>query len=188
MAINSKIYTQYIKEIRPALAKELNVSSIMEVPKIEKIVVNMGLGEATGDKSVIKDAVEELTRITGQLAAITKSKKSNASFKIREEMPIGVKVTLRGQKMYDFLNKLLNVGLPRIRDFRGVSAKSFDGRGNYSLGIKEFIIFPEIDLDKVRHMKGMDITIVTSSENDKFTFELLKKMGMPFNGPFKGGK
>lgn len=188
MENKSVLYELYKSQIRPTLQKELNLSSIMEVPKISKIVVNMGLGEATGDKSVIKDGVEELTKILGQLAVATKSKKSNASFKIREDMLIGVKATLRGKKMYDFLYKLINVSLPRIRDFRGVSPKSFDGQGNYSLGIKEFIIFPEIDLDKVRHMKGCDITIVTSTKNDEHTFKLLEKMGMPFNGKFKESK
>ncbi len=179
---------QTYAKIRPELKNELGFSSVMQVPTIKKVVINMGLGKATTDKSIIKDALEELTKISGQLAVSTKSKKSNASFKIREDMPIGVKVTLRGHKMYDFLEKLLKISLPRIRDFRGVSSRSFDGRGSYSLGIKEFIIFPEIDLDKVRHMKGADITIVTSAKKDEHAYILLKKLGMPFSGPFRGGK
>ncbi len=180
MAIKSTLYDKYINEVKPKLAKELEVKSIMQVPKIEKVVINMGLGKAVSDKSVVTDAVKELTAITGQQAIATIAKQSNASFKIREGMPIGVKVTLRGQKMYDFLDKLINVSLPRIRDFRGVKPKAFDGEGNYTLGIREYIIFPEIDLDKVRTMKGCDISIVTSSNNKEDNYKLLLYLGMPF--------
>ena len=179
MAIESTLYNKYINEIRPELAKELKVGN-MQIPKIEKIVINMGLGKAVNDKSIVKDAVNELTAITGQQAVATIAKVSNASFKVREGMPIGVKVTLRGQKMYDFLDKLINLSLPRIRDFRGVKPKAFDKNGNYTLGIKEYIIFTEIELDKVKVMKGCDISIVTSTPNRDNSYKLLLKMGMPF--------
>jgi len=180
MAIESRFYEKYNKEIKPQLAKELNVKTIMQVPKLEKIVINMGLGKAVNDKSIVKDAVEELTKITGQRAIETYARVSNASFKIREGMPLGVKVTLRGEKMYQFLDKLITIALPRIRDFRGVKHKAFDGNGNYSLGISEYIIFPEIDLDKVKSMKGCDITIVTSASSNDDAYKLLEKFGMPF--------
>ncbi len=178
--IESRLFVKYNKEIKPELAKELKVKSIMEVPKLEKIVINMGLGKAVNDKSIVTDGQKELTRITGQQAIITKARKSNAFFKIREGMPIGVKVTLRGEKMYAFLDKLITISLPRIRDFRGVSHKAFDGKGNFTMGISEYIIFPEIDLDKVRSMKGADITIVTTAKEDEPAYALLKKFGMPF--------
>lgn len=187
MAIKANLYNKYINEVKPELAKELGVSSIMEVPKIEKIVLNMGLGKAVTNKAIIKDAIEELTKIAGQQAIETKARVSNASFKIREGMGIGVKVTLRGQNMYTFLEKLVNIALPRIRDFRGINHKSFDGRGNFSLGINEHIIFPEIDLDKVSVMKGMDIAIVTSTLDDNEAYVLLAKLGMPFKNIKKDG-
>lgn len=171
---------EYQTTIRDELKKELNLKTVMAVPHLEKIVINMGLGKAVNDKSVVNDAKKELAIITGQIPIITYAKKSNASFKIREGMPIGVKITLRKEKMYDFLDKLINFALPRIRDFRGLKPTSFDGRGNYTLGINEIIIFPEIELDKVRSMKGMDITIVTSTKDDQKAFLLLQKLKMPF--------
>lgn len=180
MAIESRMYDKYKNEIRDELNKDFGFKSIMQVPKIEKIVINMGLGKATGDKSVVTDGIAELNKITGQYSNATIAKQSNSVFKLREGMPIGVKVTLRGQNMWDFLDKLISISLPRIRDFRGVKHTSFDGNGNYSLGINEFIIFPEIDLDKVKVMKGMDITIVTSTNDNKVAYALLEKLGMPF--------
>jgi len=180
MALESRMFEKYNKEIAPALAKELNVKSVMEVPKLTKIVINMGLGKAVNDKSIVTDAVAELTKITGQQAVETYARVSNASFKVREGMPIGVKVTLRGQRMYDFLDKLITISLPRIRDFRGVNHKAFDGRGNYTLGVTEYIIFPEIDLDKVKSMKGCDISIVTTAKDNEAAYKLLEKFGMPF--------
>ena len=152
----------------------------MEIPRLEKIVLNMGLGEAVQNPKIIEGAVEELTRIAGQKAVVTKAKKSIATYKLREGMPIGCRVTLRGDKMYDFFSKLVNISLPRVRDFRGLSPKGFDGRGNYSVGIKEQIIFPEIDYDKIDKIKGLNITIVTSAQTDDSGRFLLKMMGMPF--------
>ncbi len=186
MANNARLYKEYTETIRPELAKELNVKSVMETPKIEKITINMGLGKAVNDKSLIAEGIAELTAIAGQQAVSTIARQSNASFKIREGMPIGVKVTLRGEKMYDFLDKLITISLPRIRDFRGVSHKAFDGRGNYTLGIKEHIIFPEVDLDKTRLIKGMDINIVTSAKNNEDAYKLLAKFGMPFANMKRG--
>lgn len=174
------LHQQYDDKIKNELKKELNLKTIMAVPHLEKIVINMGLGKAVNDKSIVNEAKKELAIITGQIPIITYAKKSNASFKIREGMPIGLKVTLRKEKMYDFLDKLINFALPRIRDFRGLKETSFDGRGNYTLGINEIIIFPEIELDKVRFMKGMDITIVTSTKDNKKAFLLLQKFKMPF--------
>ena len=185
MAIDNRLFDRYNKEIVDKLKDTLGVKTKMQVPKLEKIVINMGLGKATQDKKILTDAIEELTALAGQKAIPTVASKSNASFKIREGMAIGCKVTLRGQKMYDFLDKLISIALPRIRDFRGVNHKSFDGRGNYSLGIQELIVFPEIDFDKVSYMKGMDITIVTSGD-DKGAYELLKEFGMPFKNIQKG--
>lgn len=184
--IDSRLYRKYVYEIRPEMLKEHKFSSIMQVPRIQKIVINMGLGKATNDKSVINDALKELSIITGQKAIPTHAKKSNASFKIRQGMSIGVKVTLRGENMYEFLDKLISISLPRIRDFRGIKAKSFDKQGNFSLGIREYIIFPEIELDKVRHMKGCDISIITSSNSVEANYDLLLKMGMPFNNIKRG--
>ena len=187
MAIESRLHDKYKKEIIPSIKKEFNIN-IMEVPKIEKIVINMGLGKAVNDKSIIADAIKELSMITGQIPIQTKAKKSIASFKLRQDMPIGVKVTLRGQKMYDFLDKLISISLPRIRDFRGLEANSFDNFGNYTFGVSEHIIFPEIEYDKVKNIKGLDITIVTSTRNNDYAYSLLKQLGMPFSNKFKGDK
>lgn len=170
----------YINECVPALQKEFGFTNVMEIPKITKIVLNMGLGEAVQNPKVVEGAVNELTRISGQKAVVTKAKKSIATFKLREGMPIGCMVTLRGERMYDFLSKLVNISLPRVRDFRGLSPKGFDGRGNYSMGIKEQIIFPEIDYDKIDKIKGMNITIVTTAKSDDAGRSLLRMMGIPF--------
>ncbi|MFC5713804.1 50S ribosomal protein L5 [Thalassorhabdus alkalitolerans] len=172
--------SKYQNEIVSNLHEKFNYSSVMGVPKIDKIVVNMGVGEAVQNPKALDKAVEELADITGQKPLITKAKKSIAGFKLREGMPIGAKVTLRGQRMYDFLEKLINVSLPRVRDFRGISNKAFDGRGNYTLGVKEQLIFPEIEYDKVDKVRGMDIVIVTTAETDEEARELLTQMGLPF--------
>jgi len=179
--LTSRLQTKYTKEIRPSLFKSLKLASIMEVPKVEKIVVNVGVGDATGNSKLLEESVKELTDITGQKPVITKSKKSIATFKLRENQAIGTKVTLRGVKMYQFLDKLVSVALPRVRDFRGVSRNSFDGRGNYTLGIKEQLIFPEINFDRVNKIRGMDIVIVTTAQNDEQAYALLLALGMPFN-------
>lgn len=171
---------RFKSEIVPHLHEKFGYSSVMGVPKVEKIVVNMGVGDAVQNPKALDKAVEELAAITGQKPIITKAKKSIAGFKLREGMPIGAKVTLRGDRMYDFLEKLIHVALPRVRDFRGVPKNSFDGRGNYTLGIKEQLIFPEIDYDKVEKVRGMDIVIVTTAETDEEARELLSQMGMPF--------
>lgn len=170
----------YHNECVPALKEEFGYKNAMQIPKIEKIVLNMGLGEAVQNPKIVEGAVEELTKIAGQRAVITRAKKSIATFKLREGMPIGCCVTLRGDRMYGFLSKLVNIALPRVRDFRGLSPKWFDGRGNYSMGVKEQIIFPEIDYDKIDKIKGLNITIVTSAETDDEGRFLLKLMGMPF--------
>lgn len=170
----------YKEKIVPSMMEKFNYKSVMEVPKIEKIIINMGVGDAVGNAKLLDSAVEELSLIAGQQPVITRAKKSIAGFRLREGMPIGVKVTLRGERMYDFLQKLIRVALPRVRDFRGVSNKSFDGRGNYTLGIKEQLIFPEIDYDKVNKIRGMDISIVTTSKTDEEARELLAQFGMPF--------
>lgn len=170
----------YNKEIVPQLMKDFSYKNVMQVPKLEKIVVNMGLGEAIQNVKILDSAVVELGAITGQKAVITKAKKSIASFKLREGMPIGCMVTLRREQMYEFLDRLMNVSLPRVRDFKGVSGKGFDGRGNYSLGIKEQLIFPEIEYDKIDKVKGLNITIVTTAKNDEEGKALLKQLGMPF--------
>ncbi|WP_414044445.1 50S ribosomal protein L5 [Macrococcus sp. EM39E] len=162
------------------MMKKFNYASVMEVPKIEKIVVNMGIGDAVQNSKVLDSAVEELQAITGQKPMVTKAKKSIATFRLREGMPIGAKVTLRGERMYEFFDKLVNVSLPRVRDFRGISNKAFDGRGNYTLGVKEQLIFPEIDYDKVSKTRGMDIVIVTTANTDEEARELLTQFGMPF--------
>ncbi|HCT8979101.1 TPA: 50S ribosomal protein L5 [Staphylococcus aureus] len=167
-------------EVTENLMKKFNYSSVMEVPKIDKIVVNMGVGDAVQNSKVLDDAVEELELITGQKPLVTKAKKSIATFRLREGMPIGAKVTLRGERMYEFLDKLISVSLPRVRDFQGVSKKAFDGRGNYTLGVKEQLIFPEIDYDKVSKVRGMDIVIVTTANTDEEARELLANFGMPF--------
>ena len=170
----------YINECVPALKEEFGYSNAMQIPQVKKIVLNMGLGEAVQNPKIVDGAAEELGRIAGQKAIITKAKKSIATFKLREGMPIGCCVTLRGDKMYDFLSKLVNIALPRVRDFRGLSPKGFDRRGNYSMGVTEQIIFPEIDYDKIDKIKGLNITIVTSANTDKEGFSLLKNLGMPF--------
>ncbi|MEE4242077.1 MAG: 50S ribosomal protein L5 [Desulfopila sp.] len=170
----------YETECVPALKEEFGYKNSMEIPKITKIVLNMGLGEAVQNPKIIEGAVTELSRIAGQKAVVTKAKKSIATYKLREGMPIGCRVTLRGEKMYDFFSKLVNISLPRVRDFRGLSPKGFDGRGNYSLGVKEQIIFPEIDYDKIDKIKGLNITIVTTAQSDESGRSLLKMMGMPF--------
>ena len=170
----------YHKEVVPALMKHFNYKNIMQVPKLDKIVINMGLGEAIQNIKILDSAMEEITVITGQRPIITKAKRSIAQFKLRIGMPIGCMVTLRKERMYEFLNRLINVALPRVRDFRGFSPHAFDGRGNYSLGIREQIIFPEIDYDKIDKIKGMNIIIVTTAKTDEEGRELLKLMGMPF--------
>lgn len=170
----------YLKTIVPSLKEKFNYDSIMQVPKITKVCINKGIGIAVTDKKLVDVGVEELTTITGQKAIATKSKKAVSNFKLREDMPIGAKVTLRGDKMYEFLDRLMSVALPRVRDFKGVNDKGFDGRGNYTLGIKEQIIFPEISIDKVSKITGMDITIVTTASTDEESLELLKLFGMPF--------
>ena len=176
----------YLEEIVPALQEKFGYKSIMQVPKIEKICINKGIGAAVADKKLVDVGVEELSTITGQKAVPTYAKKSVSNFKLREGMPIGAKVTLRGNRMYEFLDRLLNIALPRVRDFRGVNDKGFDGRGNYTLGITEQIIFPEIDIDKVTRIQGMDITFVTSAKNDREAFELLKELGLPFKANING--
>ncbi len=176
----NRLYEKYTNEVVPQLMKDFNYKSIMEVPKIEKVVVNIGVGDAISNSKLLDEAVEELGAITGQAPVVTKAKKSIANFKLREGMAIGCKVTLRQEKMYEFLDKLFNISLPRVRDFRGVSDTSFDGRGNYTLGVKEQIIFPEIDFDKVNRTRGMDIVIVTSANTNDEAKALLKAMGMPF--------
>ena len=170
----------YNKEVVPAMIKKFSYKNVMEVPKIEKIVINMGVGEAKDNPKVLESAVADLTTISGQKPVITKARKSIANFKIRDGMPIGCKVTLRGDKMYDFADRLISLALPRVRDFRGVAANSFDGRGNYSLGIKEQLIFPEISYDKIDKVRGMDVIFVTTAKTDEEAKELLTLMGMPF--------
>lgn len=178
MAVRLK--DRFLNEITPALMQKFNYTTVMQVPKIEKVVINMGVGEAVANSKILDVAVEELRIITGQKPVVTRAKKSIAGFKLRENMPIGVKVTLRGERMYYFLDKLFNISLPRVRDFRGVSTKAFDGRGNYTLGLKEQLIFPEIEYDKVDKVRGMDIVIVTTAKTDEESRELLTQMGMPF--------
>jgi large subunit ribosomal protein L5 len=175
-----RLKEKYTKEIVPALKEKFQYKSVMQVPKITKICVNKGIGAAVADKKMIDVGLEEITSITGQKAVPTRSKKDISNFKLRSNIPIGVKVTLRGERMYEFMDRLMNVALPRVRDFKGVSDKGFDGRGNYTLGVKEQIIFPEISIDKVTKINGMDITFVTSAETDQESYELLKAFGMPF--------
>lgn len=176
----ARLKERFNESIKTELVNKFNYSSVMEVPKIEKIIVNMGVGDAVQNAKVLDTAVEELQAITGQKPLITKAKKSIATFRLRQGMPIGAKVTLRGERMYEFLDKLISVSLPRVRDFRGVSKKAFDGRGNYTLGVKEQLIFPEIDYDKVSKVRGMDIVIVTTANTDEEAKELLTQFGMPF--------
>lgn len=170
----------YQEKIVPSMMEKFNYRSVMEVPKIEKIVINMGVGDAVQNTKLLDNAVEELTLIAGQKPVVTRAKNSIAGFRLRDGMPIGTKVTLRGERMYEFLQKLVRVALPRVRDFRGVSSKAFDGRGNYTLGVKEQLIFPEIEYDKVSKVRGMDIVIVTTSNTDEEAHELLSQFGMPF--------
>jgi large subunit ribosomal protein L5 len=176
----ARLYEKYVKEIAPALQKELGVKNPMAVPKIHKVVINMGVGEATQNAKVLDPAVNELGQITGQKPVVTRAKKSIAAFKVRENQAIGAMVTLRGDRMYEFLDRLINIALPRVRDFRGVSSKSFDGRGNYTLGVRDQLIFPEIDYAKVDKTKGMNVTIVTTAKDDNQARSLLRHMGMPF--------
>lgn len=176
----NRLKEKYVNEITPALVSKFEYKSVMQAPQVNKIVINMGVGEAVQNTKSLDSAVEELQTITGQKPVITKAKKSIAGFRLREGMPIGCKVTLRGERMYDFLDKLIAISLPRVRDFRGVSKKSFDGRGNYTLGVKEQLIFPEIDYDKVSKVRGMDIVIVTTANSDEEARELLTQFGMPF--------
>ena len=175
-----KLREKYTKEIAPMLKEKLGFKSIMQVPKLKKITINMGVGEASKDKGVLENAVQDLEAIAGQKVVITRARKAVSTFKIREEYPIGCKVTLRGEKMYDFFERLVNLAIPREKDFRGLSVKSFDGRGNYSMGIKEHIIFPEIDYDKVDKIRGMDICISTSATDDESGEALLRAMKFPF--------
>ncbi|NWQ44264.1 50S ribosomal protein L5 [Bacillus sp. EB106-08-02-XG196] len=176
----NRLKEKFVKDVTPALMSKFNYKSVMQVPQLDKIVINMGVGDAVANAKALDNAVEELATITGQKPVVTRAKKSIAGFRLREGMPIGAKVTLRGERMYQFLDKLVSVSLPRVRDFRGVSKKSFDGRGNYTLGVKEQLIFPEIDYDKVSKVRGMDIVIVTTANTDEEARELLTQFGMPF--------
>lgn len=176
----NRLQEKYNNEIKKALFEKFEYSSIMEVPKLHKVVLNMGVGEAINNSKFIDDAVEDMTIIAGQKPIITKAKKSIAGFKLREGTPIGVKVTLRGVRMYEFLDKLFSIAFPRVRDFRGVSSEAFDGRGNYTVGVKEQLIFPEIDYDKIKKVRGLDIVIVTTATTDEEGRELLRQLGMPF--------
>lgn len=176
----ARLRDKYRKEVVPALRQRFNYENVMQVPGIEKVVVNMGVGEAIQNSKAMDAAVADLAQITGQKPLVTRAKKSIANFKLRAGMPIGAKVTLRGERMWDFLDRLMNVALPRVRDFRGVSSKSFDGRGNYALGLKEQLIFPEIEYDKIDKIRGMDVVIVTTAKTDEEAKELLKQLGMPF--------
>ena len=176
----NRVQQNYIENVKPSLIKKFGYSSVMQAPKLDKIVVNMGVGDAIQNAKLIDAAVEDLTAITGQKPVVTKAKKSIANFKLREGVAIGCKVTLRGERMYEFFDKLVSVALPRVRDFRGLSRDSFDGRGNYTLGIKEQLIFPEINYDKVLKIRGMDIVIVTTAQTDAEALELLDQLGMPF--------
>ena len=176
----SRLKENYENEIKNAMTEKFGYKNVMQIPRLEKIVINMGVGEAKENSKILESAVKDLTTISGQKPVITKAKKSVANFKLREGMPIGCKVTLRGERMYEFADRLINLALPRVRDFRGVSAESFDGRGNYALGIKEQIIFPEIEYDKVDKVRGMDVIFVTTAQTDEEARELLRLFGMPF--------
>ncbi|KAA9333763.1 50S ribosomal protein L5 [Adhaeribacter soli] len=177
---SARLKEKYEKEVAPALKEKFQYKSVMQVPRITKISINRGIGNAVSDKKLVDIGVEELSTISGQRAVPTKAKNSISNFKLREGMPIGARVTLRGERMYEFMDRLLTIALPRVRDFRGVSDKGFDGRGNYTLGVKEQIIFPEISIDKIKAISGMDITFVTTAKNDEESYELLKAFGMPF--------
>jgi large subunit ribosomal protein L5 len=180
-----RLADKYTKEVIPALMKKFAYKTVMQAPKLEKICINRGVNGAVNDKKLIDIAVDELVMITGQKAVPTMSKKDISNFKLRKGMPIGARVTLRGEKMYEFLDRLVSVALPRVRDFKGISDKAFDGRGNYTLGVTEQIIFPEIDIDKITKITGMDITFVTSAQSNEEAYELLKELGMPFKGTKK---
>lgn len=180
MSYTPRLRNKYYEEVVPALKEQFQYSSVMEVPRLLKICINQGVGQGTQDKKLVDNAVDELSLITGQRAVKTKAKKSVSNFKLREGMHIGARVTLRQKQMYEFLDRLVSVALPRVRDFRGINDKSFDGRGNYTMGIKEQIVFPEIDLDKVSNITGMDITFVTSAKTDAEALALLKALGLPF--------
>lgn len=176
----NRLNAKYEETVKNVLMEKFNYSSVMEIPKLEKIVINMGVGDAVSNSKVLDDAVEELKVIAGQKPVVTKARKSIANFKLREGMPIGCKVTLRGERMYEFLDKLVSIALPRVRDFRGISANAFDGRGNYTLGVKEQLLFPEINYDKIKKVRGMDIVIVTTAKTDEEGRLLLAELGMPF--------
>ncbi|WP_422484510.1 50S ribosomal protein L5 [Gudongella sp. DL1XJH-153] len=178
--MTSRLKVKYNEEVVNALMEKFEYSSVMEVPRLEKVVINMGIGEARDNPKALESAVKELEIITGQKPLVTQAKKSIANFKLREGMKVGAKVTLRGERMFDFLDKLMNIALPRVRDFRGVSATSFDGRGNYAMGLKEQLIFPEIEYDKVDSIRGLDVVIVTTAQSDEEAKVFLEKMGMPF--------
>lgn len=177
----TRLKEKYTNEVAKAMMEKFGYKNVMEIPKVEKVVLNMGVGEAVGNPKVLDAAVNDMAQIAGQKPVVTRAKKSIAAFKIREGMPIGAKVTLRGERMYHFMDKLLNVALARVRDFRGITPKAFDGRGNYTLGVKEQLIFPEMEYDKIDKIRGMDITIVTTAKTDEEARELLKLMGMPFS-------
>jgi large subunit ribosomal protein L5 len=176
----ARLKERYMKDVVPALGKELGIDNRMAIPRLEKIILNMGLGEAVANPKILDGAVEELSAIAGQKAVVTKAKKSIATYKLRTGMPIGARVTLRGERMYEFLDRLINIALPRVRDFRGVSTKAFDGRGNYTLGVRDHFIFPEIDYSRTDKSKGLNVTIVTSAGRDDRALALLKRLGMPF--------
>lgn len=176
----ARLKERYQKEIAPAIAKEFGINNPMAIPRVQKVVLNMGMGEAIANAKILDTAADELRAITGQKPVVTKAKKSIASFKLRQGMPIGVTVTLRGDRMYEFLDRLVSIALPRVRDFRGVSPKAFDGRGNYTIGVREQLIFPEIDFNKVDKLRGMNISIITTARNDEQARALLKGLGMPF--------
>lgn len=178
--MTSRLKEKYVNEVVPALMEKFKYKNIMEVPRIEKVVLNMGIGDAKDNPKSLEAAIEELTLIAGQKAVVTRAKKAISNFKIRAGMPVGARVTLRGERMYDFLDKFMNIALPRVRDFRGVSSTSFDGRGNYSIGIREQLIFPEIDYDKIDRVRGLDISVVTTAKTDEEAKALLELMGMPF--------
>lgn len=176
----ARLKERYQKEVAPAIAKEFGITNPMAIPRVQKVVLNMGMGEAVANAKILDTAADELRAITGQKPVITKAKKSIASFKLRQGMPIGVMVTLRGDRMYEFLDRLVSIALPRVRDFRGVSPKAFDGRGNYTIGVREQLIFPEIDFNKVDKLRGMNISIITTARNDEQARALLRGLGMPF--------
>jgi len=176
----NRLQQKYVETVKPSLMKEFEYTSPMQAPKLVKVIINMGVGDSIVNSKLLDEAVEEMTQIAGQKPVITKAKKSIANFKLREGMPIGCKVTLRGERMYEFLDKLFNISLPRVRDFHGVSSTAFDGRGNYTLGVKEQLIFPEINFDKVAKVRGMDVVIVTTAQSNKEAYALLKELGIPF--------